>query len=129
MVAKQISAVIVVSCLGLILCGCRPSIVGSNAGVYSRGKLYAVTNEDVTRVYKATLKALEELEIEVTEHAKDVFYARVIAQGADGKRIIVQIKPRDVGGTDLSIKVGLLGDQGRSSIIYGRIQQNLGIGD
>lgn len=128
MLVRQILGVFVVAGL-LAVCGCAPSIVGTDAGVYSTGKLYAVTSHDMTAVYNATLKALEQLEINVTENAKDVFYAKVVAEGADGKRIVVRIKPTEGSGTDLNIKVGAFGDEHRSSIIYERIRQNLGASD
>jgi hypothetical protein len=75
-------------------------------------------------VYNATLKALGELEIEVTKKAKDIFYGEVVAQGADGKTITIGLTPEgDL--TNLSIKVGLLGDKAKASVIYERIKQNL----
>jgi len=129
MLVRRISIVSVLAGLVLAVCGCAPSIIGSDAGAYSHGKLYAVTSGDITSVYEATLKAIQELEMEVTEKAKDVFYAKVVAKGADGKRITIRIKPGTGNLTDLSIKVGKLGgDKYRSRIIYERIQRNIKTG-
>ena len=127
MLFRRIFIVSVLACLVLTVCGCTPSIVSSDAGVYSGNTLYAVASRDLTSVYEATLNALAELEIEVTEKAKDVFYAKVIAKGADGKMITIRIKPGIGNLTDFSIKVGPFGNKEKSSIIYGRIKQNLGI--
>ena len=128
MVIRQISVVLAVVSLGLAVCSCAPSIVSPDAGVYSGGKLYAVSSQDMANVYAATLKALEELEINVTEKAKDAFYAKVVAKGADGKRITINIKPKEGNGAAFTIKVGTIGEKRRSSIIYEHIKQNLTIG-
>jgi len=128
MLLKRILLVSVLAGLVLAGSGCAPSFVSSDAGVYSTGKLYAVTKGDLTRVYEATLAALEKLEIEVTDKAKDVFYAKVLAKGADGKRITVRIEPGVGDLTDFSIRVGTFGDEHRSRVIYEQIQRNLGGG-
>jgi len=118
---------------GLIVAGfgCgKPAIIGSDAGVYSWGRLYAVAGRDLTSVHGAALKAVKDLELAVTEEAKDVFSARVVAKGADGKRVTIVIKPRGENMTDLIIKVGVgpTGNKQRSQLIYERIRQNLAIG-
>lgn len=128
MLLKRILLVSVLAGLLLAGNGCAPSFVSSDAGVYSTTKLYAVTKSDITSVYKATLATLEKLEIEVITKAKDVFYAKVVARGADGKSITVRIKPGVGDLTDFSIKVGAFGDEHRSRMIYEQIQKNLGGG-
>jgi hypothetical protein len=125
MVIRHISAVLAVVGLVVGICGCAPAIVSPDAGVYSGQRLYAVSSQDMSSVYNATLKALDELEINVTEQAKDAFYARVLAKGADGKKIAISIKPKEGGGATLTIKVGAFGEKSRSSIIYEHIKQNL----
>ncbi len=125
MVIRHIPVALAVVGSVLSACGCAPSIISPDAGVYSRGKLYATSSQDTSIVYAATLKALDELEVNVTDKAKDAFYARVIAKGADGKRITISIKPKESDGATLTIKVGTLGEKRRSSIIYEHIKQNL----
>ena len=125
MVLKRISLFCVLLSLAMIGTACAPSIVGSGAGVYSSFKLYAVADGDLTGVYNATLKALENLEIEVTDKAKDVFSARVVAKAADGKVITVNITPGENDLINFTIKVGVFGNEYRSRMIYDKIQQNL----
>jgi hypothetical protein len=106
--------------------GCRaPNIVGTDAAVYSGGKLYAVSSKDMTAVYEAAVQALGDLELSITDKAKDVFSAKVSAKGADGKLVSVIIKPRQDDGTDLRIKVGPIGNEHRSQVIYQQIQKRL----
>jgi len=127
MLAKRILRIFVLAGVMLAIFGCAPSLVGPDAGVYSTGKLYAVTSRDMNTVYQAALNALGYLEIEVTEKAKDFFYARVVAKGADGKTITIRIKPGIGELTNFSIKIGTVGDKHRSEVIYEQIRQNLGL--
>jgi len=125
MLVSRISLVCLVAGLALVLGGCTPTIIGTDAGVYSHGRLYAVATGDITSVYEATLAAFKKLEIDVTEKAKDVFYAKVVAMGADGKTTIVRIEPAGDNTTNISIRVSPLGNEARSAAIYQQIKQSL----
>jgi hypothetical protein len=127
MLVRKISVALVVVSLALSICACTPSIITPDAGVYSMGKLHAVAKQDTSAVYDATLKAMEQLELDVIEAAKDVFYAKVVAKAADGKTVTVRVKPKEGGGTGLNIRVGTTGNKHRSTVIYERIRQNLGL--
>ena len=122
--------VYVLAALMLAMCGCgRPNLIGTDAAVYSGGKLYAVAGQDLNTVYSATLDALTQLELEVTEKAKDVFIAKVVAKAADGKKITIWIEPGPGDSSELSIKAGkIFGEEDRSRVVYKQIQQNLGTG-
>ena len=128
---QRICTICVLAGLMLAVCGCsRPNLIGTDAAVYSQGKLYAVSSRDMTSVYEASMKALQQLEIEVTETAKDVFYAKVIGKVADGKTVTIQMEPGTDNVTNLRIKAGkfLSGNEERSRVIYEKIRQNLGTG-
>ena len=113
----------------LIVCGCsKPTIIGTNAAVYSGGALYAVSGKDLNSVYNATVTALEQLEVEVVEKNKDVFYAKVVGKMADDMSVTVRIEPQSNDKTELRIKTSGLGDEDRSRVIYDKIQQVLGAG-
>jgi len=125
----RICTVCVLAGLTLAMFGCgRPNLIGTNAAVYSQRKLYAVSSQDLNSVYKATVAALQQLEIEVTETAKDVFYAKVVGKVADGKTVTIRLEPGADNVTDLRIKAGTFGNKERSRVIYEKIQQNLGTG-
>jgi len=120
--------VCVLAGLMLAMCGCgKPTIIGSDAAVYSGGKLHAVAGKDLNSVYLATQKALKQLELEIVEQAKDVFIARIVAKAADGKKITIRIEPGPGDSSELSIKTGkIFGEEDRARVIYEQIQQNLG---
>jgi hypothetical protein len=118
----------VLVCMMLSVCGCgRPNLIGTDAAVYSRGTLYAVTSRDLNSVYEATVTALKELEVEIIETAKDVFYAKVVGKIADGKTVTIRIEPGADNIANLSIKAGkfLFGNQERARVVYEKIKQNL----
>ena len=126
---RGFSKVVVIASLMLIVCSCsRPNIVGTDAAVYTRGALYAVSGKDLNSVYAATVKALEQLEIDVTEKEKDVFYAKIIGKIADGMHVTVRLQPGADKVTELSIKASTLGNEDRSRVIYKKIQEILGTG-
>lgn len=126
MSTKEILRLFMIAVLMLAVCGCgRPVIIGTDAAVYSRGNLYAVSAHDLNAVYKATLTTLRQLEIEVAEKNKDVFYARVVGNIADGRTVTIRMKPGADKATELRIKTSKFGDEERSRVIYGKIQQNL----
>ncbi len=118
----------VLAVLMLSVCGCgRPNLIGTDAAVYSGGKLYAVTGQDLNSVYAATVKALEQLEIEVIDAGKDVFYAKVVGKIADGKTITIRMEPETDNVTNIDIKASrfLSGNEERARVIYEQIKQNL----
>jgi uncharacterized pyridoxamine 5'-phosphate oxidase family protein len=125
---REIWKISVLAGLMLSVCGCgRPNFIGTDAAVYSGGKLYAVTDQDLNSVYEATVTALKELEVEVIETAKDVFYAKVVGKIADGRTVTIRIEPETDNITNIDIKAGkfLSGDEERARVIYEQIKQNL----
>ena len=106
--------------------GCSPTLVGRNAAVYSMGRLYARVDRDMNAVYEASVNALEELEVTITEKKKDVFAARVYGETSDEKNITIKIEPETDDSTLLSIYVGVVGDEVRARTIYSKIREILG---
>jgi hypothetical protein len=124
MLTKQVLVV----CLALFtvgVVGCAPKMVSSDAAVYQTGKLYASSGKDVDTVYQATIKAMEKLELKVTDKVKDAFGAKVVARSSDEKNIVVIIKPVADKGTQYTIQVGTLGNEERSGKIYAEIENAL----
>jgi hypothetical protein len=105
--------------------GCSPKIVGSDAGVYQGGTMFAVSSKDMDAVYQATLQAMDKLELKVSDKMKDVFGAKVTAKSADGRMIVIEIKPTMNNETKYSIKVGTIGNEERSRKIYMEIDNAL----
>jgi hypothetical protein len=117
----SLEAVVVIAFLG-----CAPTIVSTDAGVYQTGKLYARSGASLDAVYTATLQAMDKLELRIIDKAKDVFAAKVVAKSADGKEIVVRIKPTADKKTEYNIRVGSLGNEERSRKIFMEIENSLG---
>ena len=112
--------------LSLAPLGCAPTLIGQNAAVYSMGRLHARVDRDMNSVYEASVKALEELEVTVTEKKKDVFAARVYGETSDEKNITIKIEPETDESTLLSIHTGVVGDEVRARTIFSKIREILG---
>jgi len=125
MTVRQLLLVCVGAMVMVSAVGCAPKIISSEAGVYQGGTMYAVSSKDMDSVYQATLQAMDKLELKVTDKMKDVFSAKIIAKSADGKMIVVEIKPAENKETRYSIRVGTLGDEERSQKIYSEISNAL----
>jgi hypothetical protein len=126
---RGFSKYVVFACMTLILCGCsKPTLIGTDAAVYSGGSLYAVAGKNLDSVYTATLAAMKQLEIEVAEQNKDVFYALVVGKIADGRTVTIRMKPGADKSTELRIQTSTFGNEERSRVIYNKIQENLKIG-
>ena len=118
----------VLAVLMLSVCGCgRPNLIGTDAAVYSRGTLFAVASQDLNSVYGATETALKQLEVEVIETAKDVFYAKIVGKIADGKTITIRMEPGEKNITNIEIKASkfLSGNEERARVVYNKIKESL----
>jgi len=123
---REICKVSVFISLMLSVFGCSsPTLIGNNAAAYSGGTLYAVSSQSLDKVYAATTAAFNQLEIKITETAKDVFYAKVVGKVADGNTITIQMEPRADNATNLRIKAGRFGNKERSRVVYEKIKENL----
>ncbi|MCP4674229.1 MAG: DUF3568 family protein [Deltaproteobacteria bacterium] len=114
--------------LSLAPMGCSPTLVGENTAAYSMGKLHARIDREMNAVYEASVKALEALEIGVTEQKKDVFAARVAGKTADERTITIRMEPEGEASTLLSIRTGVIGGEteARARAIYDKIREILG---
>jgi hypothetical protein len=111
--------------LAMLVSGCSSPLAGSDAALYSGGTLRAVVNRDITAVYQASVQALQHLEIDIQEQAKDVFAAKVVGKAADDKQILITIRPGETNRTNFTIKVSGLASEERARLIYAEIRKGL----
>lgn len=124
MLTKQVLAVcLAVLTVGVV--GCAPKLVSSDAAVYQIGKLYASSGKDIDTVYKAATLAMNNLQLKVTNSAKDAFGAKIKAKSSDEKNIVVIIKPVADKRTEYTIQVGTFGNEDQSRKIYAEIETAL----
>jgi len=124
------SVFLVVSFVGaaLLAGGCMVVAVGAGAAgtvAYLKGDLEAVEAANLDTVYKATLKALDELELRVTRKPKDLLSAEIIARDAADQKVTIKLKATTENTTKLSIRIGFFGSETKSRFIYQKIRDNL----
>ena len=108
--------------------GCMVAAVGLGAAgtiAYVRGDLQSFESERIDEVYEATLEAVDELELNVTTKSKDALSALIVARDADDKKVTIKLKATAEGPTELSIRIGVFGNETKSRLIYQKIRENL----
>ena len=124
---RQVFLTIVLVCAAAVTQGCVVAAVGAGAGTvaYVRGDLETVESEELDAVYKATEKALDELELTVSKKTKDAMSAEIIVRDAQDKKIKIKLSATAEDNTKLAIRVGLLGNETKSRLIYNQIKKHL----
>jgi len=125
---KQVFLMVLLVGTGVLVEGCTVAVVGAAAAgtvAYVRGDLEAVELRDIGTVYEATLKAVDELELNVTKKTKDVLSAVIVARDAQDKKITIKLSATTEKTTKLSIRIGLFGNETKSRLIYQKIRENL----
>jgi hypothetical protein len=118
MLGKKILLICIEGLVIASLVGCAPTFVSTDAAVYQHGTLYASAGKDLDSVYAASISAMDKLQLQVTEKAKDVFAAKIIAKSADDKMICIKMKPNGEQKTSFEIHVGAFGDEEMSRRIF-----------
>ena len=107
--------------------GCVVAAVGSGTGtvVYIMRDLKAIEPKGIDEVYLATQKAIEALELNITEKVKDAMSAGIIIHDAQGKKITIKLNAMSQDTTKISIRVGVVGSETKSRLIYQKIREHL----
>ena len=123
--------------LGLLLmglacscAGCLAIAVGAGAAgtvAYMGGDLETDVSEDIDTLYAASRKALDDLELNIIEGrgGKDALSATIVARDAEDKKVQIKLKSISDEMTELSIRVGVFGNETKSQLIYNKILKNL----
>lgn len=98
----------------------------AGAGVaWIRGALETNVDHDLVRVYRASQKAVRELEFAVVTERQSSVDATVVARTALDKKVEVILKQAGSKTTHISIRVGIFGDEAMSLAILDRIKAEL----
>lgn len=124
----QVFLLFLLSGAAILTQGCEVAAVGAGAAgavAYVRGDLQTVETAELEALYKASLEALDELELAVIQKAKDAMTAEITSRDAEDKKIRIKLKSTAEGTTELSIRIGMFGDETKSRLIYEAIKQEL----
>jgi len=114
----------------LLFTGCLAALVvgaaaGAGAVAYKGSELIATEATTIDKAWTATEKAFKELQLLPEAKERDALAARMEAQGAGDKRIIVKFANKGEKLTEIRIRIGLFGDEGFSRTILDKIKSYL----
>jgi len=98
---------------------------GAGTVAYIKGELKATEAFSVPDVWIATEKAVDEMQLIVTEKEHDATAGRLDAYTADNKKVRISLKRQGDNITEIAIRIGTFGDEELSRFILSKIQRNL----
>lgn len=110
------------------LSGCVAVLAGGAAAgtvAYVRGDLQAVLDANLDRTGTAVQRAARDLDLIAVSDAKDQTSAKYIFRTATDRKIEVNLKHSSKRTTNISIRVGIFGDETLSRQFYDRIRARL----
>lgn len=123
----------IVFVMSLMLQGCVPLVaagVGAAAGAgavaYSEGALDTTYAASLNRTWDATMGALKDAQLSITEQQKDEAHATIKARRTDNTPVTVSLDRAGANATTVKIRVGTFGDEEASRAINNRIAARLG---
>jgi hypothetical protein len=127
--AARVSRLMLCLVLGAFASGCVALGVGAAGGVagavYVMGKLKDELNHDVPAVHAATVAAMKDLDLKLSEDKADKVSAHLESEFADGKHVWIDLESIPENRTNLTIRVGLTGDEMRARKIHEAIKRHL----
>jgi len=122
-VAGLMAAVMLAATGCLLLAGAAG---GGAAAVYYEGNLQQTLSADLDTCHVAAERALADLKLRATKNRADAVTAHLESEYADGKHVWVNMEA--VGkATQVTVRVGLLGDKERSLAILDGIKRHAGL--
>lgn len=115
--------------LALLCSGCLALAVGAAGGaagaVYVMGKLQDELNHPVSTVHAAALAGIKDLDLPVLQDKEDKLSAKLESEFADGKHVWIDLDTVADSRTRITIRVGVVGDEGRSRKLLNAIKKHL----
>ncbi|MBS0663950.1 MAG: DUF3568 family protein [Verrucomicrobia bacterium] len=107
--------------------GCIAVAAGAGAGAvaYIRGDLNATLDSSFDHTFKASQRAVQQLEFAKVSEAKDALLGKITVRNAADKKIEIKIERAGDNLTKVSIRVGTFGDETLSMAILDKIKSNL----
>ena len=127
---RELCLVSLLVCALTVLSGCSQESkeagkTGASAKAeYSWGALNATESAGIEKVYDASLK-VEELKLPIIQKGVDSMSGQIVARDVADKKIIITLAAAAGGTTKISIKVGTLGDESKSKLLYEQIKKKM----
>lgn len=109
--------------------GCVAVAVGAGAGAgtyaYVTGKLTATVDAPIDRTFAATKAAMGDLKFSITHDSADALVGQTIARMSDGTEVTIDLKKVTDKTTQVTIRIGMFGDEAKSTATLDAIKKNL----
>jgi hypothetical protein len=112
---------------GALVAGGAGAAAGAGTVAYVRGELQSTYPASFDRTWNATLAALQESDLRVTETERDGAQGTINARRTDDTAVTVNLERAGPGTTTVKIRVGVFGDEELSRAIHRRIASQLGV--
>lgn len=125
---KQRVCAIVIMALCFGLSGCWFALGGAAGGgtaIYLKGRLQENVGRNMHTVHEATANALRSLELPILKEEKKVESTSFESRYPDGTNVWISTKYLSANSTQVTIRVGVLGDESRSRQIWEEIRRHL----
>jgi len=115
-----------------MLTGCAALIffgVGTAAGItgykYYQGTLTVIYQAPYMETWDATLKAIHEMKFKLVSSDHDITEGKIVARRSNDKKVAISVKYKSSQETEVTIRVGVLGDKEASEAIKEKLRQVL----
>ena len=115
----------------LLLCffftGCAPAVFigGAVAGIggykYYEGALSVIYQASYDKTWNASIKALEDMEYRIEEKTQKLGSGNISTTGDNKTRVKISVKYVTQEETEVTIRVGIFGDESASNVIKDKI--------
>ena len=126
---KRSSLILLAACLGLFATfytGCQTvTDAGQSAVSYIRGDLRAPVGAPVTEVYQAARQAVASLQFIEARATADALTGEIHAYTAQDQKITIWVNEVTRQTSDITIRIGAIGDEALSRRIYAEILEAL----
>jgi hypothetical protein len=114
---------------GLVFCqGCGTPVRGPDGDIEATikyGTLTAMMDRGIERVYQAVQDSVAKLGLTTVMAEQDGVAAEVLARDAQGQNISIRLEAVSTSRTELTMRIGMLGDKNKSRVVFREIQDNL----
>jgi hypothetical protein len=101
------------------------AMAGAGTAVYVKGQLKDTLDGTVAEVHRAARDTMEDVGAVVTVNLQDDYTGSLEGELSDGTRYWIDTERKSANTTKIAIRVGLSGDQSKSSDILERIKSRL----
>jgi hypothetical protein len=102
----------------LLSSGCAALVIGAGAGAgtvaYVAGELQATDDVPLNTAWNASKRAMKNLGFSITSKQIDAFEGKLIARGANDKKITISLEKVADKTTEIGIRIGIFGDESKS---------------